>query len=571
MKLNLKQILIPLAGCLVISFSTHAKESTSIVTVSSQGEVANIGGSNPVLSADGRYVAFESFAFNLVPKDKNLRNDIFVHDRKTRKTERVSVTSTGKEATGGIYGSLYSAISADGRYVAFNSDADNLVPGDTNGLVDVFVHDRQTGKTKRVNVSSDGSEALGETKNIPGYRSTLSADGRYVAFFSGANNLVLNDTNNATDIFLHDLETGQTERVSVFSDGEEIKFGAMDSIVSNFISADGRLVTFSTVNPDRPGQYPVIDVYLHDRQTGQTTLVSTDENGSSGNLDSYSPSISAAGSSVSFSSAARNLVPSDTNGMIDIFVHDIQNQFTSRVNVNSSGLQANESGFFNGLHNTTGISGNSQFVVFESGASNLVDDDTNGQHDVFMHDRLTAQTIRVSLSSTGEQANDLSGKTGFALSANGKVVAFTSDASNLVPNQKLKNQIYVRDFSDSVNGISTDLAITLNGPKTVKVNKKAVYTITISNKGKAKANSVVSNMQLAENIIVANKPTFCITAENQLTCDLGSISKGKQKSFKVTLIATTKGLIEHSVSIESSDIYDPNLSNNTKIIKVNVK
>src|SRR5690606_33966970 len=165
------------------------------------------------VSGDGRYVAFESRSSNLVPGDTNGASDIFVHDRVTGVTERVSVASDGTQANAN---SFVASISADGRYVAFYSIATNLVPGDTNGTSDIFVHDRVTGVTERVSVASDGTQA-----NANSLVPSVSADGRYVAFLGLATNTVRGCANGATDIFVHDRVTGVTERVSVASDGTQ--------------------------------------------------------------------------------------------------------------------------------------------------------------------------------------------------------------------------------------------------------------------------------------------------------------------------------------------------------------
>jgi Tol biopolymer transport system component len=171
--------------------------NTSRVSVSSAGVQGNDQSDFVGISAHGRYVAFTSYANNLVAGDTNAVTDAFVHDRKTGKTARVSVNSAGVQ---GNQDSATSMISAHGRYVAFNSLASNLVAGDTNGLGDAFVHDRKTGKTTRVSVSS-----AGEQGNFGSSCSTISSDGRYVAFESIAGNLVARDTNKYADIFVRDL------------------------------------------------------------------------------------------------------------------------------------------------------------------------------------------------------------------------------------------------------------------------------------------------------------------------------------------------------------------------------
>src|SRR5205814_1263965 len=183
-------------------------------------------------SADGRFVAFAAWARNLAPGDTNGFGDVFVHDRGTGVTERLSVDGAGTEANDTIH---QPAISADGRFVAFVSAATNLVPGDTNGLSDVFVHDRRTRRTERVSVDSAGTQADGASASP-----ALSADGRFVAFSSSATNLVPGDTNGQADVFVHDRRTGTTERVSVDSAGT----GANGWSERPSISADGRFVAF---------------------------------------------------------------------------------------------------------------------------------------------------------------------------------------------------------------------------------------------------------------------------------------------------------------------------------------
>jgi hypothetical protein len=190
--------------------------TTTRVSVASDGTQGNSGSAWSAISADGRYVAFESYASNLMPGDTNGVRDIFVHDRQTGQTNRVSV------ASGGIQSNNFSelaSISADGRYVAFYSGASNLVPGDTNGAGDVFVHDRQTGQTSRVSVASDGMQG-----NSGSLAPSISADGRYVAFHSIASNLVPGDTNGATDVFVHERDSPLPSLMANYPNGQPGSF-----------------------------------------------------------------------------------------------------------------------------------------------------------------------------------------------------------------------------------------------------------------------------------------------------------------------------------------------------------
>jgi hypothetical protein len=287
---------------------------TTRVSVSSSGAQGN-GDSwfQVCLSDDGRFVGFMSYASNLVPGDTNGALDIFVHDRQTDQTTRVSVSSSGTQGNGP---SWFPSISADGRFVAFNGGASNLVGGDTNGLYDAFVHDRQTGQTTRISIASSGAQSNGDSWNP----TSISADGRFVAFNSEASNLVVGDTNGFQDAFVHDRQTGQTTRVGVSSSGAQ---GNSHSYCTA-ISADGRSVAFfseasNLVVGDTNG---FEDAFVHDRQAGQTTRVSVSSSGAQTNGSSgTSNSISSDGRSVPFYSVASNLVPGDTNGW-DIFVHD---------------------------------------------------------------------------------------------------------------------------------------------------------------------------------------------------------------------------------------------------------
>jgi Tol biopolymer transport system component len=394
--------------------------NTTRVSVATGGGQANFDSFDPSISADGRYVAFTSNATNLVSGDTNGDWDIFVHDRQTGQTTRVSVATGGGQAN---LASLDPSISADGRYVAFVSAATNLVSGDTNNFQDIFVHDRQTGQTTRVSVASDGTQANGHS-----YDPSISADGRYVAFASLASNLVSGDTNGAWDVFVHDRQTGETTRVSVASDGTQaigFFFGSSPSI-----SADGRYVAFdswatnlvSGDTNDKP------DVFVHDRQTGQTTRVSVSSDGTQANNGANYPSISADGRYVAFESSSTNLVSGDTNSVTDIFVHDRQTGQTTRVSVSSDGTQANGGPGWSGK--TSSISADGRYVAFHSYADNLVSGDTNSATDIFVHDRQTGVTTRVSIASDGTQANGFSSSP--SISADGRYVAFMSGATNLV-------------------------------------------------------------------------------------------------------------------------------------------
>jgi len=317
--------------------------TTERVSVDSAGNQAPQGAAGPYMSADGRYVVFDSLD-PLSPGDANYFcdtdyddvyddncGDTFVHDRQTGATELASVDSAGNQ---GDDHSFAGPISADGRYVVFWSSAHNLVSGDTNARDDVFVHDRQTGLTERVSVDSAGNQGNGTS-----YPYAVSADGRYVVLESFASNLVPGDTNNMPDVFVHDRQTGATERVSVDSAGNQADDGGEISSVS----ADGHYVAFSSGASNLvPGDTNFhTDIFVHDRQTGVTERVSVDSAGNQANGGADGPYMSADGRYVAFSSYSSNLVPGDTNGETDVFVHDRQTGLTERVSVDSAGNEGN--------------------------------------------------------------------------------------------------------------------------------------------------------------------------------------------------------------------------------------
>ena len=417
-------ISVLIAASLLVSpalASTHSAPTagtTTRVSVASDGTQGNDFSDDSAISATGRYVAFDSPATNLVSGDTNGVPDVFVHDRKTGQTTRVSVASDGTQAD---CNSNFPSLSAMGRYVAFDSCASNLVSGDSNGFVDTFVHDQATGQTTLVSVASDGTQGNDSSSG----HVSISADGRYVVFQSFASNLVSGDTNNTLDVFLHDRKTGQMTRASVASDGTQ----GNDASLHPMISASGRYVAFfssasNLVNGDTNGMG---DMFVHDRETGRTTRVSVASDGTQGNGESEFPSISATGRYVAFFSLASNLVSGDTNFASDIFVHDRKTGQTTRVSVASDGTQANEG---SGL---LSLSANGRYVAFEAVASNLVSGDTNNSQDIFVHDRKTGQTTRVTVASDGTEGNGSSfDPFPFSISATGRFVAFASDATNLV-------------------------------------------------------------------------------------------------------------------------------------------
>jgi hypothetical protein len=380
------------------------------VNTSSTGTQANASSWMGAISPDGRYVAFLSQSSNLVAGDNGVGH-IFVRDRLTNGTTRVSIASDG---TQGNSMSQQPTVSSGGRYIAFMSWASNLVGNDNNGKGDIFVLDRGTGSTTRVSVDSVGAEG-----NSDSFYPAISADGRYVAFFSSASNLVSGDANgNNGDIFIHDQKTGLTELVSLDSNGNQIGGGAFDDGPS--ISGDGRYVAFKSG----------ANIYVRDRQTATTILASVASDSTAANDSSDHPAISSDGHYVAFTSIATNLVAGDTNGVRDVFVHNLQNGETIRASVATGGAESN--GAVDDLARPA-ISSDGRYVSFASAAMNLVANDTNMVTDVFVHDCVSNQTSRVSVGSDGTQANGPSeDHVEVSIADNGEYIAFTSSATNLI-------------------------------------------------------------------------------------------------------------------------------------------
>lgn len=366
---------------------------TTLVSIGLQNTQGNGPSEEPSISGDGRFVAFVSFADNLVAGDTNGASDIFVFDRQDRQTTRVSISREGLEANAD---SVSPAISGHGRYVVFVSDAGNLVANDLNGFADIFWHDRQTGETKRVSVDSAGREA-----NDDSLAPTMSADGQIVVYESFASDLVPGDTNGHRDVFVYEVQTGQTIRVSVDFQGQQIE----EESSAPSISQDGRYVAFQTFLGGQDSDILIYDresnlitrltegislegagipkisgdgqvvtfigetsrfLSVYDRRTAQTATINTDVN--------ESASISADGRFVAFG-------PSDDNFKIDVFVYDRETNEITLVSVGADGKPVDSDSF------SPSISAQGRFIAFASDGENLVLGDNNQSTDVFVHDR----------------------------------------------------------------------------------------------------------------------------------------------------------------------------------------
>lgn len=396
--------------------TAQVTERVSVGTGGVQGNSSSLHSCS--ITPDGRFVAFQSEASNLVAGDTNSSRDIFVRDRVLDTTVRASVSTAGAE---GNDWSLNPAISADGRFVVFESYASNLVTGDTNSDSDVFLRDRATNTTKRVSVSSAGTQG-----NLASVRPAISADGRFIAFISRATTLVPIANDVQYHVFLHERTTGATSLVATsFAGGLENGTSSDPTL-----SADGRFIAFvSTANNLLPAQsFGFYSVYVRDRVLGTTVMASVRSVGGEGNGWSLYPTISASGTAVAFQSDATDLVPGDTNGFNDVFVRDLALGVTDRVSVSSGGVEGNSPS--GGTGQPPGLSADGRFVTFSSYASNLAPG-WAGWNAIYVRDRALAQTAMASVATGGAAANDASLTP--AMSSDGRYALFQSLGSNLVP------------------------------------------------------------------------------------------------------------------------------------------
>ncbi|MCC7015054.1 MAG: hypothetical protein IT454_20995 [Planctomycetes bacterium] len=404
-------------------------------------------------------------------------------------TARASVSSANAQGNANTGPTV---VSSDGRFVAFASTASNLVTGDTNGVCDVFVRDRQLATTERVSLSTAGAEgnALSGMSGNQAYIEALpmgfsmSSDGRFIVFESLASNLVAGDTNARTDVFLRDRQLGTTVRVSLTAGGGQCGGDCWRPSISD----DGRFITFqSGDNSIVAGDVTGFDVFVRDRALATTSKVSLGTGGTQGNNDSEvlgGPGIiSSDGRYVVFSSMCSNFVAGDTNGTWDAFVYDRTLLVTTRVSVSNTGAQGNSG---NPGVDGARMSSDGRYVAFTSQATNLVPGDTNGFADVFVRDTLASTTVCASLDTSGFPAASSVSSTPF-ISANGRFVSFDSAASTLVAgDSNSRRDAFVRDLQTNAVRIASRSSAGAQGNETS-------YAGSLSSDGRFAAFWSVSN------------------------------------------------------------------------------
>ncbi len=441
-----------------------------------------------MISSDGRFVVFYSIATNLTSDvvDGDVAQ-VFVRDRQQGTTRLVSVNAAG---TAGNGPSFEPAISADGRYVVFVSFANDLVVKDTNQKYDFFVRDLMTGTTTLVSVNRMGTDS-GKGKPtlsdgspldplLHSFWPLMSSDGRRVVFLSYADDLVDGDTNDAQDVFVRDLLTGETRCISVNRAGLPTGNRTPLSSTTFFffdlqLSANGRYVAFESFNNDLvdndnncngpcDGTNSLNDVFVRDLEQNKTVLVSINRDGTHSS-SGFDPVMSADGRFVAFVSVATDLVPNNfTRTQQNVYVRDMTNGVTNIVSINRAGTDIGEP---NASHPR--ISGDGRFVTFQSSSTELAPNKNDVlSQDVFVRDMEKGLTTLVSVNRNGNDNGRPLNRNSFAqyVSVDGRYIVFISNNNDMVRNDNNGgisgggHDIFVRDLAV---GTTTPLSLSLSG------------------------------------------------------------------------------------------------------------
>ena len=554
-------IALIIVAAAVVSIAQSTSGVLELISVSSeevQGNDASgtsAGFTTPSLdragiSADGRFVAFMSLADNLVPDDTNGSLDFFVRDRLSGTTERVSVTSRGRQADPSTVIHSIADISADGRFATFAIDAGNLVRGDTNGNADVFVFDRVTRAIELISVDVNGEPGTGDSPSI-------SDDGRFVAFASRGQALVL--PHSEFDIFRHiyvfDRQTRTMQRVDVDAAGNVSESDAF----SPGISADGQFVAFATFGDNligNGGDQQGIDVFVRDRAAGVTHGISTV--GDSGEFEgnSFLSSISSDGRFVGFSSPDPTFPGVvDTNGFgHDAFIFDRNTSTVELVSISTSGQQGgNLDTSSNAMASTDGNT-----VIFSSDAS-LAPDDTNGAFDVYRRNRVTDTTERITTDGVTIDSDAIAGD----MTPDARVVSLITAADLLPTDVNFAFDVYVLQ--------GADVAVTMtDAPDPVRVRANLTYTVTVSNSGPGTAIGVTLTDPLSADVVFVSATSSQGTCarsgggsrDGLLTCALGTINAAASATVTIVVSPRAAGTLTNTATVQANTP-DPNTANNT--------
>jgi uncharacterized repeat protein (TIGR01451 family) len=528
---------------------------TEIVSVNN-GSPGNQDSERPSVSESGRFVAFASFADNLVPEDTNGVTDIFVRDRLTGTTQRVSVSSAGRQADGpsGLLGLMGGpSISGDGRYIAFDSDATNLARGDRDISPDVFVHDRLTGETTLVSVPS-AVVAL-----FDAIRPDISRDGRFVAFKGTAE---LPDFGGFRDeLFVHDREAGVTELITRGHDGS-VSNG--DVVLTPDINADGRFVYFtsfaSNYVPGDPDNSD-LDAYVFDRQMGAMEPITSNQPATGVIQHGVGGGISGNGRYVTFSTQDTTFLTTDANGGADdAFLFDRDTDTYHHVSVNSSNVQADDSTI------PGDVSDDGRLIVLASHATNFGGGAADFA-DVFVRDRIAGTTRLVSVGNGGEVGDRHSGvisgdplsPDAMAMTPNGGVIAWQSRSSTFVPETTSDTafNIFVRDMRQQADLNLTKVA----SPDPATARNPVTYTLTLRNDGPGVATAVTVEDTLPANATFVSATASqgsCVRGgkgrtDGVITCDIGTLAVTQSATVTIVVTPSKAGTLTNSATAHSNE------------------
>jgi len=423
-----------------------------VASVNSEGTVGNFDSARPSLSGDGRFVAFHSVSSNLSPADSGGFTSIFVRDLRMGTTEMITLDATGFEANGSSFAPRFSR---NGRFVAYRSDATNLVDSSVTFEKNIYLYDRSLRETVIVSAN-----AAGESGNDVSFLGDISDDGRFIVYYTYARNLIPDNTAYFSDVLLFDRDTGSNVLISKTPGGD---FANGYSLYPK-ISGDGRYVVYASdadnlVADDTNG---VIDIFLYDTSTGNTSRISVNSEGEEANDHCALVDISEDGQIVAFECRASNLVAGDTDGTSDVFIYDTSNGEITLAGVNSSGEQGN------GSDEEPALSSDGRYVAFESYSTNLVSEDTKGYKHIFIHDRHSGRTHLASKSATGEIVDG--GGTQPTLSGDGRYVGFSTYSLALSGGPQGFEQVMVAS--------ANDVQIDTISPEQIAIGATTEITIT---------------------------------------------------------------------------------------------
>lgn len=502
-------LVLTLIGTLAVPASAYPRPGeTTGGSVTKEGTQGNGNSGEPVLTPDGRYLAFESIATNLVAGvDTRGRYQAYVLDRDTGGIDIVSISSDGEAANEHVSSV---DISDDGRYVVWHTLATNLVPETNLDKWQVYLHDRVTGTTELISRAQDGTPA-----NRLSLEPSISGDGRYVAFRSHAGNLVAGTTINRSHIYLLDRETNEVKLVSRAHDGGEAS-GPPGSSSTNSgdsgepsITPDGRHIVYSshaTNIVEEPGG-PGLDVFVYDSQTGLNEQVSVTAKGEAQDKGAWEPSISADGRYVTFTSASFNMVPTAGWASFHVYIHDRETGDTERVSVSSDGVEGDGGG------QEPTISGDGRYVAYMSYAFNLVPEaEQNPRPDIYLWDRLTGSTELITTAADGGPANSDSGAPN--LNHDGSVVAYESLSDNLIEvdaNDRRDVFIRQRGAPESISSIATSLT-----DGSVAVEGRATFSGTEISRAEAESLPTAPATSMTDAEITGASVTYRVERESLL-------------------------------------------------------